>query len=702
MSVEQDAKNTRRINLGWVRVFVVGVLVLVVVAAVVGQWVLFSIGDVRGVLGSSLWLSDIVSPLTALALAVFGGLVVLRGEPRLYGWLMLATGFLLAVFGFTGPYARYAYETGGPFVSAASWIQDPWLVVWMCSFLLLPALFPDGRPASPRWRIPIISAAAVWVLLIVIFMIADRPMSNWFEDFDDALVNPTGFLPIPAIVYQATWLLVSLASFGISLGSLVTRWRLADRELRQQMKTVLIAFGAVLALFTLNLVSHVLPISGVDLAVGGVLDVMAAAAFVALAVALGLAVLRYRLYEVDLVINRSIVYGALTLGVIAMYVAVVVGVGAILPIGETTLALVATGIAAVAFAPLRDRLQHSVNRRMFGQRDDPYAVLAGMGRLMTETGTPEETLQTLTETVVRSLKLPGAAIELEEEGTWTTRATYGDVSPDNGVVVPLRHGDEVVGRLVVMSRSRHESLTSKDMALLEDIAHPAGAIAQSVRVSKVLQRSRERLVMAREEERRRIRRDLHDGLGPTLASQTFQLDEILEMIHADPERAVALVEELKRQNQQLMADIRTLVYELRPPTLDELGVAGAIRAQVGQFERSSDLGIEVTTMPDPLPALPAAVEVAAYRITREAIMNTIRHAAATRCAARLEAGADTLTISISDDGKGLSRSPRPGVGLISMRERCEELGGTFEARSMGRTGTEIVATLPILNGASGD
>jgi signal transduction histidine kinase len=242
----------------------------------------------------------------------------------------------------------------------------------------------------------------------------------------------------------------------------------------------------------------------------------------------------------------------------------------------------------------------------------------------------------------------------------------------------------------------------KDMALLEDIAHPAGAIAQSVRLNLALQRSRERLVMAREEERRRIRRDLHDGLGPALASQTFQLDEILERIHEAPLKAVELAEELKRQNQELMADIRALVYELRPPTLDELGVAGAIRAQVSQYERFGNLGIVVTTNPDPLPDLPAAVEVAAYRITREAITNTIRHASATRCDARLQAVADILTISVRDNGSGLSRSRRPGVGLVSMQERCEELGGTFEARSSKGGGTEIVASLPIMNGTTND
>jgi signal transduction histidine kinase len=215
-----------------------------------------------------------------------------------------------------------------------------------------------------------------------------------------------------------------------------------------------------------------------------------------------------------------------------------------------------------------------------------------------------------------------------------------------------------------------------------------------------LQRSRERLVLAREEERRRIRRDLHDGLGPSLASQTFQLDEILERLGDDPAAAADLVIALKEQNRHLVADIRRLVYELRPPTLDELGVAGALAAHAAQVAPSGSPSIEVVTVPDPLPALPAALEVAAYRITREAITNIVRHARATRCTAILEAMADRLTISVRDDGTGLTPSARTGVGLIAMRERSEELGGTLEIVSPDMGGTEVVATIPLVNGTN--
>jgi len=339
-----------------------------------------------------------------------------------------------------------------------------------------------------------------------------------------------------------------------------------------------------------------------------------------------------------------------------------------------------------------------VNRLMFGQRDDPYAVLSELGRLLSRSGAPDTALQTLAQTVSATLKLPGVAIELEQDGGWQTRTTHGEV-PDADihrvVVVPLYHQGEVVGRLVVAPRSPREPLSAADHRLLEDIAHQAGALAHAVRLTLALQRSREALVLAREEERRRIRRDLHDGLGPSLASQTFRLDAALEQLSHDPTAAADLIAAVKQHNRQLVADIRRLVYELRPPALDELGLAGALRAYAGQLVRNSRLSIDLETVPDPLSTLPAAVEVAAYRIVREAIANVVRHAEATRCTASLQTTGADLSIEVIDDGIGRQPSTPTGVGLTSMRERAEELGGSFEVAPAHPTGTRVRATLPV-------
>jgi signal transduction histidine kinase len=684
------------------RLVIVAAAWLVVLLSAVGQWVLLGLAGPRGELAHEVIPGDISGPLFFLVLASFGGMVVLRGDNPRYGWLMLATGFLFGIIGFTGAYSLFALEASVPLGEAAAWVQDQWLVTWLLALLLLPALFPDGRVASPRWKIPVRAATVVWASLIVTVAVAQRPIYNWFSNVEDPPMNATGILAVPKIAYDVTWVSISLVSIVIGIGSLIARWRRAGFELRQQIKWVLFAFGLLLAIVALDVVNQVLEVNRISLGLFWPLEFLLAVAMVGFGVALGLAVLRYRLYHVDLVINRTIVYGVLTIGVVGVYVGVVVGVGALLPVDETFLALMVTGLVAVAFAPLRDLLQGWVNRMMFGRRDDPYSVLSEMGRLMAETGSPEDTLQTLAETVATSLKLPGVAIELEQDGEWPTRASVGETATaeSSSVTFPLRHQGEIVGRLVVMPRSANEPLSAQDRALLDDIAYPAGAIAKSVRLTMALQSSRERLVLAREEERRRIRRDLHDGLGPSLASQTFQLDEVLDRLHDDPAGAGDLVMAMKEQNRQLVAEIRRLVYELRPPALDELGVAGALDAHVSQLERSASFSIEVRTVPDPLPALPAAIEVAVYRIVREAITNTVRHAAATRCIASIEASDTDLIIDVRDDGAGLTEGTPAGVGLTSMRERTEELGGTFSIAPGEPRGTRVLATLPLANGST--
>ncbi len=679
----------------------VALVCVTVLAAAVGRWTLLGpIHRLPSVPGPPLP-TEVVSPLVAVALTVLGALVVVRGKPRRYGWLLLAMGATNGVVGFAADYSVYATiagRTGLPFVTVAGWVQDLWMTTWALGFLLLPALFPNGEPASDRWGRRVRTATWAWVALITVFMLTQRPLTNAFLEVEAAPDNPTGLLPVPDLAINLAWVALTLASIAIGIGSLVTRWRTADRELRQQLKWVLYAFGLLLAVGAGDLANQVLE-AGVELDLGlrWPLSALFAVTMVGLAASLGLAVLRFRLYAVDLVINRTLVYGVLTVAIVGAYMVIVVGIGAWLPGRETFLSLVATGLVAVAFAPARTWLQWRVNHLMFGQRDDPYAVLSELGRQLAVSAAPDSALQTLAETVAITLKLPGAAVELEQDGTWETRAVHGTLPAEatGGVVVPLHHQGEVVGRLVVAPRSSREPLGPADRRLLDDISHQSGALAHAARLTTALQRSRERLVLAREEERRRIRRDLHDGLGPSLASQTFRLDVVLERMQDDPAAAADLVAALKHHNQELVADIRRLVYELRPPALDQLGLRGALTAHAGQLDRIGHLAITVETDPEPLPSLPAAVEVAAYRIAREAITNVVHHAAATRCTLNVEVTGTALSLTVTDDGIGLGDANQPGVGLLSMRERAEELGGTLELCAARPSGTQVRATLPI-------
>ncbi|WP_281883555.1 sensor histidine kinase [Agromyces rhizosphaerae] len=681
---------------------------LLVVAAWLATWVVFALAGADSLLVGQFALADAAGSLFALTMASVGALVVVRGGPTGYGALMLAFGATSIVVNAAGYYALLAVPDGLPLAAAAVWLQDLFPIGFLLGVLLLPSLFPDGTAASPGWRRAVATVAAGWIAYIAFFAFVARPAENLMFALDEPPSNPLGVIVLPAEVLEFTvglpWLVLVAATVVVSFGSLVTRWRRArSRETRQQLAWVVFAFALVLLALLASEVLNSLAFNvfGVDLGLAPALDVVGSIALVGLAVAWGIAVLRFRLHSIDLVINRTVVYGTLTLTITAVYVVLVVGVGSLLPVEQPTLALGATVLVAVGVAPLRDALQRVVNRVMFGRRDDPYAVMSELGRLLSEAGTPEETLQTLVDTVGESLKLPGVAVELEQDGAWVVQAAHGTPPPPGtGASVPLRDRGELVGRLIAAPRSPREPLSEGDLALLADIAGPAASVARTVRLTADLRASRERLVLAREEERRRIRRDLHDGLGPSLAAQTFQLDEILDRVGSDPEGAAEVAAALKERNRELVADVRRLVHALRPPTLDELGLAGALRAHASQLDGSGRMAVRIASVPDPLPPVPAAVEVAGYHIAREAVTNAIRHARATRCTVTLAIDGPALVVAVRDDGRGMAEGDGTGLGMRTMRERAEELGGRFAVHAgNGPAGVEVVATIPLREAA---
>jgi signal transduction histidine kinase len=337
---------------------------------------------------------------------------------------------------------------------------------------------------------------------------------------------------------------------------------------------------------------------------------------------------------------------------------------------------------------------------MYGDRDDPYSALSRLGQRLQAALAPKAVLPGVVEAVAQALRLPYAALELELGGAFELAATYGRPSGGEPLRLPLVHRGETIGRLVLAPRAPGERFGRADLRLLEDLARQVAVAADAVRLTAELQRSRERLVTAREEERRRIRRDLHDGLGPTLAAVALKLEAARNLFGSDPVAGEELLDELRRETQAAIADIRRLVYELRPPALDELGLVAALREQAAQLgsrpgEQVTANGLLVSVeAPHELPPLPAAVEVAAYRIAVEALTNVVRHADARACKVRLTLDGG-LEVEVSDDGKGITAHSRKGVGLNSMRERAAELGGSCTVDSGPGRGTLVRARLPL-------
>jgi len=465
-------------------------------------------------------------------------------------------------------------------------------------------------------------------------------------------------------------------------------------------------------------------------------------------VLLAVSILRYRLWGIEVILNRVLVYGALTAGIMAIYLAVVVVAGqAFYAPNNLLVSMAATGLVAIVFEPGRAVLQRGVNRLMYGDRDDPYTVIARLGRRLETTFSTEAILPTIAETVGQALKLPYVGLTLKRGDIFEVAATYPARSstpcePIELLVIPLMHQQTAVGQLMLAPRSSHETFSPADRRLLDDLARQAGLAAYNVSLAAELmsltsdlQRSRERLVTIREEERRRLSRDLHDGLGPVLAGLHLNVNALHGVLRRDADCADQMLHDMQLHLTNALAEVRRLVYELRPPLLDALGLVGAIRHFADDHMVDSGLagiatdGVRITIdAPESLPALPAAVEVAAYRIALEGMTNVVQHACAKVCTVRLglqrqaeiqretkqlSAAAGPLSalliapdrqvlcLEIADDGTGFTvGSGHTGLGLASMRERASELGGSCVIGPNQLGGVRVAAYLPI--GAAGE
>ena len=419
-----------------------------------------------------------------------------------------------------------------------------------------------------------------------------------------------------------------------------------------------------------------------------------------LALAVAQAIAQRQLFDTRFVINRAVAYSAVLLSSAVLYGLIVGGLGSVVRFSDFWVNVLATGVIAVLFHPMLVLFRSAVNRAFYGVRHDPYMALHLLGRQLEATLKPEELALKIVQTVATTLRLPYVALETGVGNTVAIGSPLGQPLE----FTMLSRGQRV-GTLYVSSRVAGEAFSNSERQLLEDLAARAGVAVQEALLAGQLQASKEAIVLGREEERRRIRRDLHDGLGPSLASLSMQLQVTRNVLTSDPARADQMVGSATLAVQAAIADIRRLVYDLRPPALDDLGLSGALRQQLEQM-----IGVQVIAQIQALEPLPAAVEVAAYRIACEALNNVAKHAGASVVTLRLEMFGHGLSLEVIDDGCGLPSTPRAGVGLASMRERALELGGLLSIESADQTrasdlrasdlrdsGTRVSAWLPVRN-----
>jgi signal transduction histidine kinase len=483
--------------------------------------------------------------------------------------------------------------------------------------------------------------------------------------------------------------LVFLA-FIVTMFALLRGYRRATTpKQREVVRVVVGGFGVAILIATLLGVAPMLTTGrlALDWQIVPLLSLPVALGF-------GIAVVFYGLFDIRIVIQRTLVWGTLTALIVVVYVLVV---GALSSVFQTrsspVFSLIATGIVAILFASVRARLQHSVNWMLYGERDNPYQVITQLSHRLEQSLSPNEALTQIVTSVATALKLPYAAVELCQNGQYTHMASWGK-AVDECIEYPLTYGGETVGRLLVAPRSPGEMLTNGDHQLLTGLLYHAEAVIQAARLTADLQRSRENLVLTREEERRRLHRDLHDGLGPTLASLRLQVDTARNILKGNPAEVDPMLVDIKTQLGDALADIRRLINDLRPPALDQLGLCTAIREKARELGQASGLRITVE-IPSNLPTLSAAAEVALYRICMEALTNVIKHAGATACVVRLSSN-HSLKLEVIDNGHGLPEVVQRGVGLNSMMERASELGGSCVIEPGEDGGTRVFAQLPLI------
>jgi signal transduction histidine kinase len=607
------------------------------------------------IVDSPKWMST-QNAISAVMFSVPGWYLATR-RPRVpFGWLLLSAGLGHAFAGAGWGYFL-ASEVGGHHY------PQPWLGIWSqwAMSLEVPALaaiyllYPDAE--HPRGVVALISSVLLAMCVAGIVSALMDPLTGHAVDPAGPIARIHNPIGTDFFEFDGGGVLWFAPLLTIATGVLAWRWYRARGELRQVLGWLMI--GSIPGYL-------VLPFTFAGPAWQMVVAQLPTIPLIAAVVA---GSLRHRVYGIEVVVSRAFLYAILAAVVAGVY-GLVVAIGAAVA-GSTSpsASFLAALTAAFLLAPARQRIERLVNRLLFGQRDEPYAVLSGVAARLETTGTVERLLPEFTDQVAAALRVPYVAIAIGDQLVLEHFSAGSPVADPERF--PLIQQGARIGTLLVGHRAGERAFSRGEVRLLEDLARQASTAVANLLLTEDLKRSRERIVTAREEERRRLRRDLHDGLGPVLSGAAMMIDAGRNLVELDRAAADQQLSEARTQVRSAIEDIRRLVYALRPPALDELGLVAALREQGSR----SSVAV-VINADEPFPQLPAAVEVAAYRIVSEAMTNAARHAHATTCSVDLRVNG-ALEIDVVDDGMSAS-SWQPGVGIVSMRERAAELGGVCE------------------------
>jgi two-component system, NarL family, sensor kinase len=608
------------------------------------------------------WSSALIGAVVIVTGSV--ALLILRRHPtQRIGWLLALHSLLVCVIAPGG-------SGGGRWqLALGQLLQGGWVLMLVC-LVLIAYLFPDGHALSRRWRAWIIVFLAAYAVFLVV---AASDRSGFAEAF------PGHEPPLPTL-WQPLVGILGIGSLAFVPASLIGAVVSARRRLKRSGDERLQMLWFTLTALSLPVMMGLLWTAHfVGLDRDAVTYPVLAVGLSAIPVGIGIGILRWGLFDIELVLSRALTYSVLTLVVVGVY-------GLLLAVTERLFhnrsagGLLAAGVVAVVVHPAYARLRRRIERWVYGYRSEPHEAL----RMLADRAASADPLQlteSITATVAESLKV---------DRVWVEQLGHRSPPGSNVVRTPLVHRGVRLGDLAVEVPDGRQ-FSASDAALFTDLARHAAVLVRADRLTAELRQSRARLVTAREEERRRLRRDLHDGVGPSLAAIVLKLNAAQTRSTEDDRNA--LLAETRDEARAAIAEVRRLVDDLRPPAIDEVGLLGAIRQRVTSL--SGDLAVDIVG-PDSLPQLPAAVEVAAFRIASEAVTNVVRHSGASRCLVVVELdGAFALTVS--DNGRGADEDTGQGMGWTSMRQRAAELGGSCTISSRAEGGVVVRAVLPLVD-----
>jgi signal transduction histidine kinase len=673
--------------------------------------------------GAGIWLTilDDGSPGTDLLLFFFlfpiiGYVLATRRPDNAIGWVMLVVGIALGLSAFLGSYSSYAIHggVGGPRLGAmAEALDQPmWLPIVAIPVTFLLLLFPEGHLPSPRWRWP---ARILGASMVIVFLTIVLTPGRMTESPFPRLENPLGVEALRALlsVSIAALIMLPIGVIG-SLVSLVLRFRRSAGIERLQLRWLVTAAGTVAILYALALVLSFNAEWGTRDTPGwlAILQVVAISSFGLIPIAIGVSVLRYHLFDIDVVINRALLFGAMAIFITAVYVGVVVGVGALVGSqASPVLSAAAAATVALVFQPARRRAQRFADRLVYGQRATPYEVLSEFSERLGNAYANDELLPRMARALAEGTGAVHADVwvrigdQLRAEAVWPTDAERpaslvasangeGSLSP-TGMLEPVRHQGELLGALSI-TKKPGDPITPNEEKLVRDLAAQAGLVMRNVALTEQLmgnieelRASRQRLVTAQDEGRRRIERNLHDGAQQQIVALTVKLRLLGQLVDRDAEQAKSMAADLQSDANDALEQLRDLARGIYPQLLADQGLVAALEAQA---RRAS---VATSVRSDGIGRYPRDTEAAVYFCVLEAMNNVAKYSGATRAEVGLSQTDGELRFAVIDDGAGFdTEETSHGTGLQGMADRLDAIGGALAIVSRRGEGTTIEGRVP--------